>query len=54
MEFVNIIKSLRAGPEDILVSSVVLSLFTIVSLGKALRLLSQYLGDDKHGFSVMF
>jgi hypothetical protein len=38
--FINIIKSLRAGPEGILVSFDVVSLLTMVPIVKALRLLS--------------
>jgi hypothetical protein len=44
--FINIIKSLRAGPEDILVSFDVVSFFTMVPLGEALRLLSRHSEDD--------
>jgi hypothetical protein len=45
-EFINIVKSLRAGPEDILVSFDVVSLFTMVPPGQAFRLLSRHFGDD--------
>jgi hypothetical protein len=45
MEFI-IIKSLRGGPEDILVSFDVVSHFTTVPLGEALRLLGRHFGDD--------
>jgi hypothetical protein len=46
MEFINIIKSLRAGPEDILVSFDVVSLFTMVPIVEALRLLSWHFDED--------
>jgi hypothetical protein len=36
-EFINVIKSLLAGPKDIVVSSDVVSLFTVVPLGQDLR-----------------
>jgi hypothetical protein len=42
MEFINTITSLRAGPEDILVSFDVVSLFTMVPNVEALRLLSRH------------
>jgi hypothetical protein len=41
MEFMNTIKSLRAGPEDILVSFDVASLLTMAPIVEALRLLSR-------------
>jgi hypothetical protein len=46
MEFINIIKSLRAGPEDILVSFDVVSLFTMVPIVEALCLLSRHSGEN--------
>jgi hypothetical protein len=46
MVFINTIKSLRAGPEDILVSFDVVSLFTKVPIGEALHLLSWYFDED--------
>jgi hypothetical protein len=46
MESVNTIKSLRAGPEDILVSFNVISLFTTVPIGEALHLLSRHVDED--------
>jgi hypothetical protein len=45
-EFINIIKSLRASPEDILVSFDVVSLFTMVPIFEALRLLSRHFDED--------
>jgi hypothetical protein len=45
MEFINT-KSLRAGPEDILVSFDVVSLFTMVPIVEALRLLSRNFDED--------
>jgi hypothetical protein len=45
MEFINTIKSLRAGPEDILVSFDVVSLFTMVPIVEALRLLSRHFDE---------
>jgi hypothetical protein len=46
IRFINIIKSLRVGPEDIFVSFDVVSLFTMVSIREALHLLSQHCDDD--------
>jgi hypothetical protein len=46
MEFINTIRSLRAGPEDILVSFDVVSLFTMVPIVEALHLLSQHFDED--------
>jgi hypothetical protein len=36
VQFINTIKSLYAGPEDVLVSFDVVSLFTMVPIGEAL------------------
>jgi hypothetical protein len=46
MEFINTIKSLRAGYEDILVSFDVISLFTMVPIVEALPLLSRHFDED--------
>jgi hypothetical protein len=46
VEFINTIKSLRAGPEDILISFNVTLLFTKVSIGEALHLLSCHVDQD--------
>jgi hypothetical protein len=46
MEFTNTIKSLCAGPEDILVSFNVISLITVVPSGEVLHLLSQHSDED--------
>jgi hypothetical protein len=46
MEFINTIKSLRAGPEDILVSLDVVLLLIMVPNVEALRLLSLYSDED--------
>jgi hypothetical protein len=46
MEFINIIKSLRADPEDILLSFDVVSLFTMVLIVEALCLLSRRYDED--------
>jgi hypothetical protein len=43
---INIINSLCAGPEDIPVSSDVVSLFTMVPTGEAQSLLSRHFGGD--------
>jgi hypothetical protein len=45
-EFISIFRSLRAVAEDILVSFDVVSLFTMVHLVQALRLLSPHFGDE--------
>jgi hypothetical protein len=45
-EFINIIKSLRAGPEGILFSFDVVSLFTMVPIVVAPRLLSRQFDED--------
>jgi hypothetical protein len=45
-EFINTIKSRRAGPEDILVSFDVVSLITMVPIVEALRLLSRLFDED--------
>jgi hypothetical protein len=45
-KFINTIKSLRAGHEDILVSFDVASLLTMVPIGEALRLLSRHFDED--------
>jgi hypothetical protein len=44
--FINTIKFLRAGPEDILVSFDVVSLFTMVPIVEALHLLSRHFDED--------
>jgi hypothetical protein len=46
MEFIHTIKSLHAGPEDILVSFNVVALFTKVPTGEALCLLSCHSNED--------
>jgi hypothetical protein len=45
MEYIDTIHTLRAGPRDILVSFDVISLFTMVPIEEALRLLSQHFGE---------
>jgi hypothetical protein len=45
MEFIHSIKSLRAGPEDILTSSDVVSLVTRVPIGEALRLPNRHFDE---------
>jgi hypothetical protein len=46
MEFIKIIKSVRAGLQDILVCYDVLSLLTVVVTGEVLRLLIRHFYDD--------
>jgi hypothetical protein len=46
MKFINALKVLHAGPEDILISSDILSLITMVPTGEALRLLSRHFDED--------
>jgi hypothetical protein len=45
MEFIDTIRTLRAAPQDILVSFDVVSLFTMVPIQEALRLLSRHFDD---------
>jgi hypothetical protein len=45
MEFIHTIRTLRAGPRDIFVSFDVVTLFTMVPLEEALRLLSRHFDD---------
>jgi hypothetical protein len=45
MEFINTINTLRAGPRDILVSFDAVSLFIMVPIEEALRLLSRHLDE---------
>ncbi|XP_021934007.1 uncharacterized protein LOC110836758 isoform X2 [Zootermopsis nevadensis] len=48
-EFINTIKSLHVGPGDIMVGFDVVSLFTMVPVGEALRLLERHFNGDVFG-----
>jgi hypothetical protein len=45
MDFIHTIRTLRAGPRDILISFDVVSLFTMVPLEEALRLLGRHFDE---------
>jgi hypothetical protein len=49
MEFINTVNTLQAGPQDILISFDVMSLFIMVTTGKALHLLSTHFHEATLG-----
>jgi hypothetical protein len=53
-EIMNLMKSLGAGPEDIIVRFDVISLFTLIPLGLALRLLNRHFGTTSFVFCDLF